>query len=109
MKGDKLYCIECGNYSIDVQNFYDSRNNGKPKYDAPKKVHFVWNCPYCGSNKIMNVNQTMIDNIIIINKKKNNYKGSTLYKKFKKDWPLLQQKTLNSLSASILLEETDND
>jgi len=110
MKGDKLYCIQCEKYSVDTWKLYESRNGGKPKYTGKgvKKLRCIRNCPHCGCNIIVNVNQIMIDNILMIAKKENNYKGSKLYQKFKKDWPLLQQKALNSLRHSLLLEENKN-
>ena len=98
MKGDKLYCPACGKYSIDIQELYDSRKAGKPSYIAPKKEHFVWNCPHCGRTGLVNVNQTMIDELIKIMRNDNNYKGSQLFKKFAKDWP--QQKALYSQKGS---------
>jgi len=67
------------------------------------------NCPHCGCNILVNVNQIMIDNIIMIAMKENNYKGSKMYQRFIKDWPKLQQKTLNSLARSILIEESDDE
>jgi len=107
MKGDRLYCPHCGKYSIDTQELYESRQNGRPTYTAPKKTHYVWRCPYCYYSGLVNVNQVIITNILQIanNKIRNNYKGSILYKIFIKDWPLLYQKSLNTLSNSILFEE----
>ena len=102
MKGDRLYCPHCGKYSIDTQELYESRQDGKPNYIAPKKIHYVWRCPHCFYSILINVNQVIITGILLIAKMENNYKGSTLYKQFAKDWPRLQQKALNSLSASIL-------
>ena len=89
MQGDTLYCIGCGKYFTDTEELYDSRNGGKPLYVAPKKVHFVWNCPHCFSNSIVNVNQTIIEELEVIDHKENNYKGTPLYKRFIKDWPKL--------------------
>lgn len=111
MKGDKLFCIRCEKYSTDIQDLYDSRNGGRLRFSGKgtRKSHYVWNCPYCGCNIIVNVNQMMIDNILMIAQKKNNYKGSKLYQRFIKDWPLLQQKALNTLKRSILLEESDDE
>lgn len=103
MKGDKLWCPHCRKYFVDTEEMYDSRDGGRPTFAAPKKVHRVWECPYClHSCGITNVNQTIIDEQEIIDRNKNNYKGSTIYKKFIKDWPkLLQQKDLNSRGLSI--------
>lgn len=111
MKGDKLFCVACEKYSIDTWELYESRNGGKPRFKGKgtRKSHYVWNCPHCNCNILVNVNQIMIDNILMITKKDNNYKGSKLYQRFIKDWPLLQQKTLNMLKRSILLEESDDD
>ena len=99
MKGDKLFCVVCEQYSVDIQTMYESRNGGKPKFKGKgaSKERYIWNCPHCGCNIMANVNQIIIDNIIMINLKENNYKGSKMYQRFIKDWPLLQQKTLNSL------------
>lgn len=91
MKGDKLYCVNCGKYFADVDELYDSRKYGKPLFTAPKRVHLEYNCPYCLHNHVINVNQTIINEQIVINQRENNYKGSALYKKFIKDWPKLLQ------------------
>lgn len=91
MRGDKLYCVGCGKYFVDINELYDSRNEGKPLFTAPKKVHLTYSCPHCFSNNIINVNQTMIDEIITIDQRENNYKGSGIYKKFIKDWPKLYE------------------
>lgn len=92
MRGDKLYCVKCGKYFADTEELYDSRNGGIPLYIGKglKKVHYVWNCPHCFSNSIVNVNQTIIEGQEIIDRNENNYKGSILYRRFVKDWPLLQ-------------------
>lgn len=91
MKGDKLYCVGCGKYFADINELYDSRNGGKPLFIAPKKVHRIYNCPYCFSNNTINVNQTIIDGIVIVDHHENNYKGSGVYKKFIEDWPKLYE------------------
>ena len=109
MKGDRLYCPHCGKYSIDTQELYESRQDGRPTYIAPKKTHYVWRCPYCFYGGLINVNQVIVDNVLKIAKMKNNYKGTCLYKKFIYDFPLLQQKALYTLSTSILIEENKHD
>jgi len=106
MKGDKLFCITCEKYSVDTQDLYDSRNDGKPRYSGKgtKKERYVWNCPHCSCNIMVNVNQLIIDELFRIknNKVRNNYKGSKLYHRFIKDWPelLQEQKALYSLTRS---------
>ena len=111
MKGDRLFCVVCEKYSVDIQDLYDSRNGGRPRYGgkSARKIHYVWNCPYCKCNILANVNQIIIDNILMIAKKDNNYKGSKLYQRFIKDWPSLQKEALYTLSHSILLEESNDE
>lgn len=95
MKGDKLFCVVCEKYSVDIQDLYDSRNGGKPRYGGKgtRKSRYVWNCPHCGCCIVVNVNQLLIDELFRIknNKVRNNYKGSKLYKRFIKDWPSLKE------------------
>lgn len=95
MKGDRLYCMACERYSIDTNNMYDSRKNGKPNYIAPKKWHYRWNCPHCKSNQVINVNKVIKDSIKFIDDSKG-YLIPRLYYKFINDWPKLREKALNS-------------
>ena len=108
MKGDRLFCVACGKYSVDTNNMYDSRKSGKPNYIAPKKWRYIWNCPHCLMNDIVNVNQTIKNSIKLIDDSKG-YLVPSIYYKFINDWPKLREKALNSQDRSIKTEENDND
>lgn len=111
MYGDKLWCVGCGKYSIDVYTGYDLRNGGRPTYTGKgvAKYRFVPNCPFCFCNRMISVEGILEKGLILKLKHgrgTNNYIYRNLFKKFYSEMPdiveyllrQLKQKDLNSMN-----------